>query len=385
MKFKIFCLSFFVILLSSLSIYSCSKTGVTEKEDTENENPPLPSPGNAPAEERPFDPGHPVYQPIPMNCPLYVHSSEIVGNIAENFKLIRFDVGGETPPVYVGQPSDPEWTLTIAGKDFKVHAPDNIKAGTGSDYPLVVLDKSSDQYKGHPVEYRMWQASVNLTQHKVTCNGGGVGVYANDGRVLNDVATQPGLVRGALGQAELHGQNTGSGCSYTVGMIRPIDIERGYIDHAIRVAIGYPHPQRWFWPALRTETWGTNANKNCPMGARIFLDPSVNVDAIANIIDGYTNLDVKNKAFARMFLVALQKYGMIALDGSNGNNIYLEADETAGWEQLIGKVNNYGTYNDIGRAIADNLPWNMLRVADSSVFEDFAKLKSAYIRMKDLQ
>jgi hypothetical protein len=372
-KLKIVGLVFIIIVINSLTIYGCTKTEVKEKEETEEENTLLPSNNNIPAEKRPFDPDHPVYQPIPPNCPLYVYSSEIVSNIAENFKLIRFDVGGETPPIYVGQPSDPLWTLTIAGKDFKVHAPDNIKAGTGSDYPLVILDKSSPDFQGYPVEYRMWQASINLSQHKVTCNGGGVGVYANDGRVLNDITTQPGRVKRALGQAELHGQNTGSGCSYTVGMIRPIDIQRGQIDHAIRVAIGYPHPRHWFWPALRTETWGADLNKNCPMGARIFLDPSVNVNAIADIIDGYTNLDAKNKVFARMFLVALQKYGLIALDGSNGNNIYLEADETADWEPLIGKVNSYGTYNDIGRAIADNLPWNMLRVADSSAFDNHAK------------
>ncbi|MFB3903518.1 MAG: carbohydrate binding domain-containing protein [Acidobacteriota bacterium] len=333
-----------------------------------------PPPSGDPAEKRPFDPEHPVYQPIPPSCPLYAYSSTIVNNIANNFANLGFDVGGETPPIYVGQASDPVWTLVISGRNFNVHAPSNIQAGTGSDYPLVILDKSSPDYNGHPVEYRMWQATVNASQRRVTCNGGGVGVYANDGRMLDDIPIQPDRVARALGQAEIYGQNTGSGCSYTVGMIRPIDIQRGRIDHAMRVAIGYPHPTRWFWPALRTETWGANQNYNCPMGARIFLDPSVNVDAIADVIDGYTNLDAKNKAFARMFLVALQEYGMIALDGTGGShNIYLEADATANWVSLIGQKNGYGTYNDIARAIRDNLPWNMLRIADGSVFDDYAR------------
>ncbi|MGE5482856.1 MAG: carbohydrate binding domain-containing protein [Bacteroidota bacterium] len=337
-------------------------------------------PTGEPAEKRPFDPQHPVYQPIPPNCPLYQYSSTIVNNIVNKYKHFNFDIGGETSPVYVGQPSDPIWTLVMPNGTFYVHAPDTIRAGTGSDYPLIILDKSSSGYNSHPVEYRMWRAVVDKSQRRVTCQGGGVGVFANDGRVLEDIPIQAGRVRRALGQAEIFGQNTGSGNSYTVGMIRPIDIQRGRIDHAIRVAIGYPHPTRWFWPALRTETWGANANYNSPMGARIFLDPSVDVNAIADVIDGYPNLDAKNKAFARIFLVALKEYGLIALDGTNGScdphtcghNIYFEADTTANWESLIGKKNAWGTYNDIARAIRDNLPWDKLRVADGSVFDGYA-------------
>jgi hypothetical protein len=325
-----------------------------------------------PAEKRMFDPEHPVYQPIPVDCPLYVHSDAIINNIAGNFASMGFDDYGETSPIYVGRPNDPVWTLTIHGKDFRVHAPADIKAGTGADYPLVILEQASG-YNGHPVKYRMWQAEIDPDTRTVTCNGGGVGVYANDGRILDDIETQPGKVKRALGQAEIFGQNTGSGCCYTVGMIRPADIERGRIDHAIRVAIGYPHGNRWFWPATRTEWWGAHVEHNAPMGARIFLDHSVDVHAIADIIDGYKNLDEKNKAFARIFLVALQEYGLIALDGSPGNNIYMEGRGTADWESLIGARNSWGSYNDIARAIAANLPWHMLRVADESVFDNYGR------------
>jgi hypothetical protein len=334
-----------------------------------------PPPATDAPEVRPFDPDHPVYHPIPPNCPLYEYSSLIVANIAANYTKISIDDQGETPPIYVGQPSDPIWRVTIAGKQFNVHAPSNMSPGTGDDYPLIILDRASPDYNGHPVEYRMWRAVLNKNTNPwtITNQGGGVGVYANDGRILDDIQTQSGLVPRALGQAEIYGQNTGSGCSYTVGMIRPIDIQRGRIDHAVRVAIGYPHPTRWFWPALRTETWNQPPNNNmAPMGARIFIDHSVDIVALQNAVAARLS-DPKNKAFAKMLVKAMQEYGFIALDGASKNNVYLEGRNTADWVSLIGPRNAWGTYDDIGRAIEAELDYTKLRVAHPSVFDNYAR------------
>lgn len=334
-----------------------------------------PPPATDPAEQRPFDPDHPVYQPIPPNCPLYEYSSQIVANIAASYTKINIDEKQESPPIYIGQASDPIWRVTIAGRQFNVHAPSNMSPGTGSDYPLIILDKSSPDFNGHPVEYRMWRAVLNKNTNPwtITNQGGGVGVYANDGRILDDIDIQQGLVPRALGHAEIHGQNTGSGCSYTVGMIRPIDIQRGRIDHAIRVAIGYPHPERWFWPALRTETWNKPPNNNmAPMGARIFIDHSVDIEELGDRVAARLS-HPKNQAFARMLVKAMQEYGFIALDGSNNNNIYLEGRNTADWVSLIGPRNAWDSYGDIGRAIEMELDYTKLRVAHPSVFDNHAK------------
>src|SRR5690606_2045347 len=132
------------------------------------------------AEQRPFDPEHPVYQPIPPNCPLYEYSSLIVNNLAANHRKFKLDDKGETPPIYVGQPTDPVWRVTIAGQQFNVHGPSNMAPGTGDDYPLVILDRSSPDFNGHPVEYRMWRAVLNKNTNPwtITNQGGGVGVYA---------------------------------------------------------------------------------------------------------------------------------------------------------------------------------------------------------------
>lgn len=322
---------------------------------------------DVPARVRPFDPSHPVYQPIPDDCPLASYSDAVVRNLIDGgHDTFNFDTSGETPPIYVGTASDPAWTLEIEGADFLIHAPADITAGTGADYPLIVLDESSDAYGGHPVEYRMWQATIDASALRVTCNGGGVGVYANDGRVH-------GFGDGgrALGQAEIYGQNTGSGNSYTVGMIRPIDIEEGRIPHAIRVAASYIGGS-FIWPATKTDQSG-DVPPEAPMGARIFLDHAVDLEPIFAGLESRLD-DPQNARAARIFVTALQEYGLILLDGTgSGNNVYFEHEDTADWAPWMGPPNGYGTYNDIARAVAAEIPWDRLRVAHPDVFDGYGR------------
>lgn len=345
------------------------------------------------AEVRPFDPSHPVYQPIPANVTLHPNSSQIVSNIASSNASFGFDTGGESPPIFIGKATDPLWTISggCGGRSVQVHAPTNIKAGTGADYPLIILDQANSSYTTsgtQPMEFRMWQATINSGSRTISANGLGIGSYRNDGAILSNViknGSNGPFVSRALGQAEACGQNTGSGESYTVGMIRPIDVQRGRIDHAMRVAAGYLRGpangnagnKYWHWPALRTEG-GSNSgyladtNSRVPMGARIFLDKSVDVNAVGNAAAARLS-DPKNKEFAKIFVKALQEYGMIPLDGTGGgSNVYFEGDATANWSGLMGAKNSYGSYNDISRAVAAVLPWSSLRVADASVFANYA-------------
>lgn len=320
-----------------------------------------------PARDRPFDPIHPIYQPIPANCQLDPTSTEVINYIINNgHNTFLFDVAGETPPIYVGAANDPIWTLQIQGQAFNVHAPMNIQAGTGSDYPLIILDESSTTYGNNPVEYRMWQATIDQANKEVTCNGGGVGVYANDGRIHSY-----GKGGRALGQAEIFGQNTGSGNSYTVGMIRPLDIIEGRIPHAIRVATAYIGGT-FIWPATKTDQSGS-VPPRAPMGARIFLDHSVNLTPIYNGLASRLS-DPLNLKLAELFVQALQEYGMMMSDGTGqGHNVYFENEMTADWVPLIGPVNAYGSYNDVARAVEKEIPWDQLRVAHPDVFDAYGK------------
>lgn len=311
---------------------------------------------------RPFDPAHPVYVPMPANATAYKDSAAIVSLIVASKRSMAFDTGSESPPVYVGQATDPLYKIG----SYQVHVPANAKAGTGSDYPLVILDAATK------TEYRMWQATINHATRVVTFNGQGVGRYANDGSTLNG--------KRALGQAEISGQNTGSGCSYTVGMVRPHEIERGHIDHAIRVAIGYPRNNAWFWPALRTENQGyaTSGLDHAPMGARIAIRSDFDLAPLEAYIDGQLSNSLARDA-TKTVLRALKEYGMVALDGTTGShNLYFEGP-SADWPSLMGPKNSYGSWNDLARTLVaalnlnGNAGWRAMFVADPSVFDGYAR------------
>lgn len=325
---------------------------------TTTPDPPAPPTGDS-AEDRPYDPGGPVYQPMPDNAPAYKDSAAIISYVVANKRGITIDAGSESPPVYVGRASDPVYKIGA----YQVHVPVGAQAGKGSDYPLVVLDPDTK------TEYRMWRAKINTSTRTITYSGLGVGSYRNDGSLVNG--------QRALGQR----MGTGSDNSYLVGMIRPQDFARGYIDHAIRTAIGYPRNNAWFWPALRTENQGyaTSGLDHAPMGARIAIRSDFDLAPLNASIDA-SSLSAKGKAATKMILKALQRYGMIALDGTTGShNLYLQGEPSFDWTQYLGPRNSLGSFNDIGRALVaalnlnGNAGWRAMFVADPSVFDGFGR------------
>jgi hypothetical protein len=213
---------------------------------------------------------------------------------------------------------------------------------------------------------------VNTGAHTIECTNAGIGTYHNDGRrYLGDRA---------LGQAEIDGSNTGSGYSYTVGMLRPADVLQGRIPHAIRVATGYINAS-FIWPATRSDQ-STAANE-APMGSRVFLPAGHDLTPYNTAIDAYVEGSLMTdlgRAFCKMVVRAIQEFGMALSDGGGGaaHNIYCEGDATADWATYIGPINEgAGTWNFLGRCIRDafnadsNAGWNAMQVADAVVFDSY--------------
>lgn len=103
----------------------------------------------------------------------------------------------------------------------------------------------------------------------------------------------------------------GSGMALTAGMIWPEELRNGHIDHALVFSYPYTKARQYVYPASKTDGTSTRADA-IPMGARIQLDPTLNLDSI-----GLTSYE---KTIAR----AMQEYGMILCDTSGGP-IELEA------------------------------------------------------------
>ena len=137
----------------------------------------------------------------------------------------------------------------------------------------------------------------------------------------------------SAGIASLDGYGVGGGTNVAGlagGMIRTYEVEAGVIDHALTFATGTTCQGVPFYPALYSDGVTINQSTCMPIGSRIQLDPTVNVDALPGIT-----------AFEKMVAKALQKYGAYANDTSltfgfgmefdrTGRNVYTRAGLPAG-------------------------------------------------------
>ena len=97
----------------------------------------------------------------------------------------------------------------------------------------------------------------------------------------------------------------GSGFALPAGLIWPHELRDGYIDHALFFTYGYTSKAGAVPPATESDGWSTKSAA-LPEGARVRLDPSLDLDA----------LDLE--PYERTIAEAMQTYGMILGDDSGG-------------------------------------------------------------------
>jgi hypothetical protein len=335
--------------------------------------PPPPSVGNDP-ESYPFDPVAAVNQPIPAGTPSDPRSAAIVGQLAENVRLSKPFLADreDVPTVYRVTAADPWFTTTVGGRSVRFRVPEAAITGGGSDHPMVLQDPAHPDH-GAYTELRLWQASVDRTTARLTASGAGLFHYNNDGSLFGGVRS--------VGQPFL-GWGTGWGLSITAGLIRPEEIEAGEIRHAIRFA----YSARDFTTGFRAPAIKSDQPKNTTtrdpatamvMGMRLQLDPEV--DCSARTVPGVPATSRETRTL-RIICRALQRYGMIAVDGTNDRNLVLmmEHAATAGWSDLVGPERN-ASYSHLIRDMTSpsdglvrdatsGIPWARMRVLAVSQF-----------------
>lgn len=164
---------------------------------------------------------------------------------------------------------------------------------------------------------------------------------------------------GSAGVASIDGNGVGGGTNVAGlagGIVRTYEIEQGVIDHALTFSTSTTCKGEPYYPALHSD--GTTADQTTciPIGSRIQLDPSINVDAIP----GITQLE---KIVAR----ALQKYGAYADDTGGIFGIGVEFDRTG-----------RNVYQKAGASTADyfpykSIPWDKVKVIEPQWKKDGTK------------
>ncbi len=144
---------------------------------------------------------------------------------------------------------------------------------------------------------------------------------------------------------------TGSGISTLAGCIRLSEIAAGHIPHALvfasDISCGPANSGPYRWPATSTD--GNRVGEVCiPQGARVQLDPSIDLNAISGIT-------ASELAVGR----ALQTYGAYNTDVS-GSRMSFGFETPTG-----GQVDPYPGLGLYEYFAFEKLPWRSLRVLES--------------------
>lgn len=169
-----------------------------------------------------------------------------------------------------------------------VPIPPGAISAPGSDGHMAVWDRANG------IAYEMWRY-VGITAGIGQASWGGM------------ISTTGNGVDDPSGDLDANNAPTGAEIALMSGVIRVGEIQRGFIDHALVIATSNScstATKTFRWPALKSD--GTSVASNCiPEGARLQLDPSIDVDAIVG-------LTVVEKVVAK----ALQQYGAYNRDNS---------------------------------------------------------------------
>jgi hypothetical protein len=331
------------------------------------------------AVDNPYAPGFAFKQRIPANPALDPRSDAIVERFVQNAAEQRMTLSNlqDVPPVYVARRSDPLYRIESPTLTTRFRVPAAARPGGGQDEPLVVLDPRAPQ--GRQVELRMYRASVDHGARVIRAEGAGLFHNNNDRARLNPDGS-------ASLSLPFAGHGTGSELSILAGLIRPEEVRRGGIHHALRLAYSNVDSSNRFRPPAARTDQPLGVDTRTPeaamdMGMRLQLDPAVDCDT--RTVPGADN-DSSETRFLRLVCHALQDYGMIMADGSGPKSIVIEMEheDTADWASIIGPAPN-GSYgfvardehtmdDELDRDASDGIPWDRLRVLARSDFRSGA-------------
>jgi hypothetical protein len=183
----------------------------------------------------------------------------------------------------------------------RVPVPAQADAAAGSDAQVILVNRDTGE------EWDMWQfRRAGDGSYDVT----NVGRYLTTWSAVppHDHNRRPYVLRGAK-------------IPYLAGLVRPCEIARGQINHALAFAYTDVTP-RWVYPATHSDG-DTPVGAGLPMGTRLQLDPSIRAETIKR------RWGCTGPCFT--IARALQRYGMYLIDGSGRPKLMVEYDATADW------------------------------------------------------
>ncbi len=234
----------------------------------------------------------PFRTPVPADPDLHPRSDDFVESLiaARDDKGFAVAVRNWTVPAFAAPPGTPRRDVAITAEwtDYRrlhrVPLPEGARPDPAADGHLTVIDRERG------CVFDLWQA-------RMRADGSWAASWGNATRLSGDGRYRGGLAARASGFTSL------------AGVIWPSEITRGRIDHAL--VFSYPHVRAGGAVGPATASDGTSTSPGAiPMGARVQLDPSLDLDSL--------DLDPTERTIAR----ALQEYGMILGDSGGALSLY---------------------------------------------------------------
>ncbi len=270
-------------------------------------------------------------------------SAQVSVSILPRASRAVFSNGPFGIPLAYASASDKVYTVACTGDvyqcngqtRFKFPIPAGSKVATGTDHHLSVVYTAQDGSASSGKELDMWEAYYNRAKDNWTA------IAINILDLYGSGGCEPTKAQLAAGQ---HcGTSVAAGVAALGGLVRPEEIEQGHIDHALAIATPANLAGYIACPATRTD--GQHAAPAIPEGARVQLDPTLDVNA------------QPWPKWVKVIGVALQKYGAINVDFADVPLVRGVTDQNAGvprWQSVGVPVDQH---NNLAM-----IPWNRLRV-----------------------
>jgi myo-inositol-hexaphosphate 3-phosphohydrolase len=202
----------------------------------------------------------------------------------------------------------------ILGVTVMIPIPGDAEAAAGSDGQVIVVDPVTGD------EWGFWQLERTL-----------LGWSATNGYHYNTAWS--GVPPHENGDLDKPFVSRGAGVPYLAGLVRPCELARGRIEHALAFAYDFPTAE-YVFPATKSDgnAWDGVEDAldshpgDVPEGTRLQLDPALSTDEIQ--ARGCTGACL---TIAR----ALQEYGMYVIDNSSRPKVMLEYEGTARWNGVV--------------------------------------------------
>ena len=188
--------------------------------------------------------------------------------------------------------------------------PAEARPAPGSDGQLAVINIDTGEE---------WGINEGIVDRQGNWSAGGVYRYH---------ITNSGIPPEGFGQR-------GAGIGQFGGIVRPCEIERGYIGHAVTIAYDYPCApdvcKANGWPAVvfpfkKTDGKGTS-QYDIPEGARLVIRPEISRNDILSAC-----AEVKG---CFVWALNMQEYGGFIVDNSGNPKTYAEGNASADWDPDI--------------------------------------------------